>query len=192
MRHATEIVARLERQALDERRLVLTALAGELALLRASTDDLERRLAREHDVAFELPGGPQPLAAYAHAARARVRAFRDRERELCKAVAAAEIDLGERVRAWKSLDLAASRERERQADAEMRCTWREVEEAGVLRLAATAQNSGASVTSRPSSASANLIWQDSREMSRTSNASSSIIPSSEFAASSRGSQVSST
>src|SRR3954463_6622671 len=98
------------------------------------------------------------------------------------------------MRRFKSLDLAAAAERRREAGAEAEaeaCKERlEIEEAGALRAAAADQNSGANVTSSPSRAAPNLIWQDSRELSRPSNASSSIMPSPELAASSRPSHAS--
>ena len=191
MRRAAELLARLERHALDERRLALAARTAELERRQAEITALDRRLEIEHALAFELPGGPQPLAGYARAALAQGRVLRNTEASLRRAVAELESPLRERLRAWKALDLVVTHLRDREAETEMRAARHDVEEAAALRTAA-AQNSGASVTSRPSSAGPNLIWQDSRELSRTSNASSSIMLSSELATSSRGSQSSPT
>ena len=58
----------------------------------------------------------------------------------------------------------------------------EVEEAARAAAARLIRTPAPASTSSPSSAGPNLIWQDSRELSRTSNASSSIMLSSELAA----------
>jgi hypothetical protein len=62
-RRATELLARLERHALDEQRLALTALETELAERRAGIALVDRQLVAEHEAGWQLPGGPQPLAA---------------------------------------------------------------------------------------------------------------------------------
>lgn len=192
-RHAAELLARLERHALDEQRLVLAGLEAELEARRGELEALGRELEREHAVAWGLPGGPRLLAAYAAASHARQRALRAAEQRLARAAEEARSALLAGMRRFKSLDLAAAALRRREAEMQCRKTRLEIEEAGALKAAADAgQNSGASVTSSPSRAGWNLIWQDSRELSRTSNASSSIMPSSEFAGSSRSSHASST
>jgi hypothetical protein len=189
-RRAAELLARLERHALDEQRLVLAGLQAELEGRRAEIAKLERQLVEEHAVGWLLPGGPRLLAAYATASHARQCSLRAAEHQLAEAAKQARGEVAARMRRFKSLDLAAAAERRREAEA---CKERlEIEEAGALRAAAVDQNSGANVTSSPSRAAPNLIWQDSRELSRTSNASSSIMPSSELAASSRPSHASST
>jgi hypothetical protein len=193
-RRAAELLARLERHALDEQRLVLAGLQAELEGRRAEIAKLERQLVEEHAVGWLLPGGPRLLAAYATASHARQCSLRAAEHQLAEAAKQARGEVAARMRRFKSLDLAAAAERRREAEAEAEaCKERlEIEEAGALRAAAVDQNSGANVTSSPSRAAPNLIWQDSRELSRTSNASSSIMPSSELAASSRPSHASST
>jgi hypothetical protein len=189
-RRAAELLARLERHALDEQRLVLAGLQAELEGRRAEIAKLERQLVEEHAVGWLLPGGPRLLAAYATASHARQCSLRAAEHQLAEAAKQARGEVAARMRRFKSLDFAAAAERRREAEA---CKERlEIEEAGALRAAAVDQNSGANVTSSPSRAAPNLIWQDSRELSRTSNASSSIMPSSELAASSRPSHASST
>jgi hypothetical protein len=189
-RRAAGLLARLERHALDEQRLVLAGLQAELEGRRAEIAKLERQLVEEHAVGWLLPGGPRLLAAYATASHARQCSLRAAEHQLAEAAKQARGEVAARMRRFKSLDLAAAAERRREAEA---CKERlEIEEAGALRAAAVDQNSGANVTSSPSRAAPNLIWQDSRELSRTSNASSSIMPSSELAASSRPSHASST
>jgi hypothetical protein len=192
MRRAIELLARLRRHALDAQRVALAGLTDELDRNRARQVELEHRLVREHALAFELPGGPQPLVGYRNLARARASALRAAELRTAQAVATAEELLRQRLRDWKGLDLAAAELRRRDAQNESRRAAARIDEAASLKAAAAAQNSGASVTSSPSSAGPNLIWQDSRELSRTSNASSSIMLSSELAASSRGSQGSAT
>jgi hypothetical protein len=191
-RRAAELLARLERHALDEQRLVLAGLQAELEGRRAEIAKLERQLVEEHAVGWLLPGGPRLLAAYATASHARQCSLRAAEHQLAEAAKQARGEVAARMRRFKSLDFAAAAERRREAEAEACKERLEIEEAGALRAAAVDQNSGANVTSSPSRAAPNLIWQDSRELSRTSNASSSIMPSSELAASSRPSHASST
>jgi hypothetical protein len=191
-RRAAELLARLERHALDEQRLVLAGLQAELEGRRAEIAKLERQLVEEHAVGWLLPGGPRLLAAYATASHARQCSLRAAEHQLAEAAKQARGEVAARMRRFNSLDLAAAAERRREAEAEACKERLEIEEAGALRAAAVDQNSGANVTSSPSRAAPNLIWQDSRELSRTSNASSSIMPSSELAASSRPSHASST
>jgi hypothetical protein len=191
-RRAAGLLARLERHALDEQRLVLAGLQAELEGRRAEIAKLERQLVEEHAVGWLLPGGPRLLAAYATASHARQCSLRAAEHQLAEAAKQARGEVAARMRRFKSLDLAAAAERRREAEAEACKERLEIEEAGALRAAAVDQNSGANVTSSPSRAAPNLIWQDSRELSRTSNASSSIMPSSELAASSRPSHASST
>jgi hypothetical protein len=191
-RRAAGLLARLERHALDEQRLVLAGLQAELEGRRAEIAKLERQLVEEHAVGWLLPGGPRLLAAYATASHARQCSLRAAEHQLAEAAKQARGEVAARMRRFKSLDFAAAAERRREAEAEACKERLEIEEAGALRAAAVDQNSGANVTSSPSRAAPNLIWQDSRELSRTSNASSSIMPSSELAASSRPSHASST
>ena len=97
---------------------------------------------------------------------------RQSARQLWKAklegrLAAAQPELQDAIRGWKSLDVASARSRAAEEAEAARRQWQEIEEAALLRRAG-GQNSGASVTSRPSSAGPNLIWQDSLELSRTS------------------------
>ena len=192
MRRAIELLARLERHALDEQRLALAAARGRARATaggdrraRAAPGDRARpglRAAGRAAAAGGLcPGGPGP----------------GRERCATRRPSCAEAvgrgggaSCASALRRWKALDLVGEPScATREARRRQRAARLEVEEAA--RCARPpAQNSGASVTSRPSSAGPNLIWQDSRELSRTSNASSSIMLSSELAASSRGSQSS--
>ena len=166
-RRALELLARLRRHEVDRQRLAAAALAAELRLSREAVTAEEHRLAREHAQAFELPGGPRPLAAFAAASRRRSSALAERCQELEGRLAAAQPELQDAIRAWKSLDLASARSRAVEEAEAARRQRQEIEEAALLRRAG-GQNSGASVTSRPSSAGPNLIWQESRELSRTS------------------------
>jgi hypothetical protein len=97
MRRAVELLARLERHALDRQRLELGAQARALERAQAGIDALRVRLEVEHALAFELPGGPGPLAPYAAAARARGRELRRAETELRAAVVRAQGALRERL-----------------------------------------------------------------------------------------------
>ena len=90
-RRATELLARLERHALDEQRLALAALQAALAGRRAELAALDRRTTDEHAAGWALPGGPQPLAAYAKAAQARRRVLEDAERAAQLAVEQARV-----------------------------------------------------------------------------------------------------
>jgi hypothetical protein len=165
-RRAAEILARLRRHELDRQRLLVAAMAAEIERVRKAIRDQVGRLVIEHALAFELPGGPQPLAPYAELAQRHCRALGERAHGLEARLDQARAALRDGLRDWKSLDLAVA-EIEAKERAEMgRRDRLEVEEAALLRRAA--QNSGASVTSSPSSAGPNLIWQDSRELSRTS------------------------
>ena len=117
--------------------------------------------------AFELPGGPGPLAPFAEAGHRRRAVLAGRCRELDARRDEASTELRDAVRHLKSLDLVLAA---LQAAAEAEAARRrqvEIEESALLRRAGR-QNSGASVTSSPSSAGPNLIWQDRRELSRTS------------------------
>lgn len=133
MRRATELLARLERHALDERRLALAARAAELERRQAEIGALERRLEIEHGLAFELPGGPQPLAAYARVALAQTQLLRATEAGLHQAVAVAGDQVRQRLLAWKALDLVAGQLREKESQAALLAAQREVDEASALR-----------------------------------------------------------
>jgi hypothetical protein len=165
-RRAAELLARLRRHELDRQRLLVAATAGEVERVRKAIRDQVGRLAIEHALAFELPGGPQPLAPYAEAAQRHCRALGERTRALENRLDQARAVLRDGLRDWKSLDLAVAELQAKERAETTRRDRLQVEEATLLRRAA--QNSGASVTSSPSSGGPNLIWQDSRELSRTS------------------------
>jgi hypothetical protein len=90
----------------------------------------------EHAIAFELPGGPQPLAAYARLAHSQAEALRAQQIRLAEAAAQAEDGLRERARRWKVLDLVGSELREREAARAQRAATAAVEEAAQVRAAA--------------------------------------------------------
>lgn len=164
---AAVLLARLRRHEVDQRRLALAAIETDLSRVQQALQSEREALRTEHIRAFELPGGPGPFAPFAEAGRRRRAALAARGRELDARKDAAHANLHAAVRDWRSLDLVLTT---LQAAAEAEAARRrqiELEESALLRRAG-AQNSGASVTSRPSSAGPNLIWQDRRELSRTS------------------------
>ncbi|MFO1049172.1 MAG: hypothetical protein U1E52_14880 [Geminicoccaceae bacterium] len=166
-RRAALLLARLRRHEVDQRRLALLAIEAEQVRLQQALESEHERLRVEHLRAFELPGGPGPFAPFAEAGRRRRAALAGRGRELETRRDEARADLRDAVRDWKSLDLVlAAMQTAAEADAARRRQV-ELEESALLRRAGS-QNSGASVTFSPSSAGPNLIWQDRRELSRTS------------------------
>ena len=68
-RRAADVLARLRRHELDRQRLLVAATLGEVERVKKAIRDQVGRQALEHALAFELPGGPQPLAPYAEAAQ---------------------------------------------------------------------------------------------------------------------------
>ena len=164
---AIDLLARLHRHAVDRRRGETAALAAELQRTDAAMADEARRRVLEHGVAFALPGGPRPLAPLTEASRRRTGALVEQRAKIEIKLADAQAALMDAAQRWKSLDTAMSALRAAAERAAILREQREVEEAALLRRAAV-QNSGASATSSPSSAGPNLIWQDSRELSRNS------------------------
>ena len=135
MRRAIELLTRLERHALDQRRLELQAATAELACRCRQLVQLQHRVAAEHALAFELPGGPQPLAAYARLTQAQARTLRAEEARAGDAVAAAEAGLRRQARRWKTLDLVGLELRAREAARVQRTASAAVEEAAQVRAA---------------------------------------------------------
>lgn len=127
----------------------------------------KRCFALEVATAFELPGGPHPLAPFAEASRSRSCALAERRGEIATDLEIAQLELRDAIQRWKSLDATLATLRAAAQSAALRRERQEIEEAALLRHAG-AQNSGARVTSSPSSDGPNLIWQDNRELSRTS------------------------
>ncbi|MGD9508915.1 MAG: hypothetical protein AB7I59_24605 [Geminicoccaceae bacterium] len=164
---ALDLLARLRRHEVDRRRLAAASLVGELQQVQKAIGAEGCRFASEVASAFELPGGPWPLASFAEASRHRSRALIERRRQIEVSLEAMQVELRDAIQRWQSLDAALDALHAAARSAAAGRTRQEIEEAALLRRAG-AQNSGASVTSRPSSAGPNLIWQDSRELSRTS------------------------
>jgi len=164
---AIDLLTRLRRHEIDRQRLATAALAAELKHTEEAIATETRRLALEHAVAFELPGGPHPLAPFVAASRRRSCALAERRQDVEAELDRAQVELMAAIQRWKSLDTALAAIRTAAETTATRRERREIEEAALLRRVG-AQNSGASVTSRPSSAGPNLIWHDSRELSRTS------------------------
>jgi hypothetical protein len=135
MRRAVALLARLQHHALEQERLGLGALRGELARQEAELARLDRRFAAEHAAAFELAGGPRPLAAYTAATQARRRRLHAEALAAAAAVAAGEERLRAQARRWKSLDLVEGTLRTAAQSADARRTAATVEEAAQLRAA---------------------------------------------------------
>ena len=131
MRRAVALLARLGQHALEEQRLTVTALRGELDRCRGELARLERRYLVEHGAAFELAGGPQPLGPYSAATKDR----RRRPQVAAPAVATGEQPLRARARDWRSVDLVAVALRAEAERAAARRAAATVEEAAQLRAA---------------------------------------------------------
>ena len=135
MRRAVALLARLGQHALEEQRLTVTALRGELDRCRGELARLERRYLVEHGAAFELAGGPQPLGPYSAATQDRRRRLQAAAAAAAAAVATGEERLREHARDWKSLDLVAAALRAEAEGAAARRAAATVEEAAQLRAA---------------------------------------------------------
>ena len=118
MRRAVDLLARLERHALDEQRLALTAHAGRAgAAAREHDCDLDRRLATRARDGIRVAGRPAAAGGLrSRSPKHGAEPLRAAETRLEQEAAAAEARLGERVRSWKGLDLVASELRRRDAD----------------------------------------------------------------------------
>lgn len=136
LRRSTELLARLEKHALDQERLALLALETELARLRQEMAAAERRIACEHATAWDLPGGPRQLTAYLEGEAVRQRSLFGTARDLAQTVAHAQKGLQGRLRSYKALELAARGMAARAALHQMKELQAEVEEAGAVRAAA--------------------------------------------------------
>ena len=133
--HALELLARLEKQALDRERLDLQAIETEIAQRRREGQLLEAALAAEFGTAWTLPGGPGPFAPYAAACRARQGQLEDRLARLAQARDQAQAAVHEALISYKALDIATQELRRRAAGLLARQTQAAREEAGLLRLA---------------------------------------------------------
>ncbi len=136
LRRSAELLTRLEKHALDQERLALQALEGELARLQQELAAAGQRLAAEHVAAWDLPGGPRRLAAYRAGEAARLQTLLDAARHHEQAVAQAQMGLQGRLRSYKALELAARGMAARAAAQQMKAQQAEVDEAGATRAAA--------------------------------------------------------
>jgi hypothetical protein len=109
MRRALSLLARLEQQKLDQRRLALRAVDDKLAAGEAALAELRAREPLEHAAAWTLPGGPAPLAAYLGRTRRQETRLKQELEALTAARAAAEAELRDGLAARRSLELAAER-----------------------------------------------------------------------------------
>jgi hypothetical protein len=135
MRRAMELLARIEKQELDRGRLALQAIEAEMEARRGELATLRQRLATEHEAAWALPGGPGRLAAYFRSGVERQQRLGALGRELEHAQGLARQALAERLKSYKSLDLAARRLQEEATRQAAHAARREVEEASQLKAA---------------------------------------------------------
>jgi len=135
MRRATELLARLEKHALDEQRSVLQALEATLTARRDELAALERDLAMQQVTAWVLPGGPRHLAGYAAEQMERQRSLHQDACAMVQARDLAQTALRARLQSYKTLEEADRRRVERAAGDRLKHSQAEVEEACTLRLA---------------------------------------------------------
>jgi hypothetical protein len=136
LRRATELLVRLERHALDQERLALRALESELAIRHQELAEITRTFAAEHAAAWNLPGGPQHLAAYLTREGVQHRAIREAANGLQRAVAQGRMGLQARLQSYKALELAAGEIAARDEWEQVRRVRAEVEEVASVRAAA--------------------------------------------------------
>jgi hypothetical protein len=136
LRRSTELLARLEKHALDQERLALQALEHELARLNQELTAAERALRGEHAAAWALPGGPRRLTPYLAVETARQGALRHAAQELQQKVEHAQTELQARPRRYKSLELAARGLAARDALEQARTARAEVADACAVRAVA--------------------------------------------------------
>lgn len=135
MRRATELLARLEKHALDEQRIALQALEATLTAQRDALAALDRDLAAQHVTAWMLPGGPRHLAGYAAEQLERQRSLHQDARTMAAARDLAQTALRARLQSYRTMEEADQRRVERAAGDELRRSQAEVDEACALRLA---------------------------------------------------------
>lgn len=135
MRRATELLARLEKHALDEQRIALEALETALSARRHALEALERNLATQHLAAWALPGGPRHLAGYAAKQIELQRGMLQDARNMVAARDLASEALRTRLQSYQTMNEADRRCSERAARQAFRRDQIQVEEACALRLA---------------------------------------------------------
>lgn len=135
MRRATELLARLEKHAFDEQRIVLQTLEAALMARQDELAALGRDLAAQHVMAWALPGGPRHLAGYAAEQLERQRSL---HQDMCSMVAArdlAQTALRERLQSYRTMEEADQQRLRRIAGDKLKRSQAEVDEAYALRLA---------------------------------------------------------
>jgi hypothetical protein len=135
MRHALELLARLEKQVLERERLGLRTIEGEIGQCWRELERLDAALAAELGVAWTLPGGPAPFGAYAAAAGARRQQTTARLEALERGRVEAEAGLRRTMRRYKTLEITTERLQARALDRLRRREEAMREEAALLRLA---------------------------------------------------------
>lgn len=135
MLRATDLLARLEKHALDEQRIALQTLEAALAVQRDELAALDRDLATQHVTAWVLPGGPRHLAGYAAEQMERQRSLHQEARAMTAARDLAQTALRARLQSYRTMEEADRRRVERAAGDLLRRSQAEVDEACALRLA---------------------------------------------------------
>ena len=135
MRRALDLLARIEKQVLDRQHLTLRAIEAEIERNRRELSLLEGALASELSIAWALPGGPRPFAAYNARARERQHRLMIGIEALGHSWQKAEASLHEAMQRFKGLDLAAERMRARATELLRRQAEAACQEIVLLRAA---------------------------------------------------------
>ena len=106
MRRATELLARLEKYALDEQKLALQELEAALAASRDKQKAVQRGLARELAAAWTVSGGPGGSSCFLAGQLKRVGSLRASEQALTVARDRAQAELRVRLGRFKTMELA--------------------------------------------------------------------------------------
>lgn len=134
-RRALDLLARIERQVLDHQHLTLRAIETEIERNRRELSLLEGALASEPGIAWALPGGPRPFAAYSARSRERQRRLTISLEALEHSWQEAEASLHKAMQRFKGLNLAAERMRARAAELLRRQAEAACQEMVLLRAA---------------------------------------------------------
>ena len=133
MRRATELLARLEKHALDEQSIALQELEAAVAASRNERAAVERALTRELSAAWTTSGGPSGTGRFLVGQFERHGSLRIGEQALEAARVAARTALLTRLSRFKTIELADAASAARIAGERQRKCQLEIEEAGALR-----------------------------------------------------------
>ncbi len=135
MPRALELLVRLEKHALEERRLALRTHDVALEALRSELAGLQDVFVTEHAAVWGLPGGPGRLTGHAGTILARLRRLQSDEASTASAREQALTALQEQLLRQKTLELAALGQRTRAQAALCRRAQAAADEAGAVRAA---------------------------------------------------------